>query len=60
MELSPAEHAGLAHGPPKPFYPDEATLALAPPGQRAIKEVLTEVPVIGRTILHLGTAVSAQ
>ena len=27
--------------------------------QRAIKEVLTEVPVIGRTILHLGTAVSA-
>ena len=37
------------------------SLALAPVllVQRAIKEVLTEVPVIGRTILHLGTAVSA-
>ena len=43
------------------LYPDEVSLALAPVllVQRAIKEVLTEVPVIGRTILHLGTAVSA-
>jgi len=37
------------------------SLALAPVllVQRAVKEVLTEVPVIGRTILHLRTAVSA-
>ena len=43
------------------LYPDEVSLALAPVllVQRAIKEVLTEVPVVGRTILHLGTAVSA-
>ena len=42
------------------LYPDEVSLAPAPVllVQRAIKEVLTEVPVIGRTILHLGTAVS--
>ena len=43
------------------LYPDEVSLALAPVllVQRAIKEVLTEVPVVGRTILHLRTAVSA-
>ena len=43
------------------LYPDEVSLALAPVllVQRSIKEGLTEVPVIGRTILHLGTAVSA-
>ena len=42
------------------LYQDEVPLALAPVllVQGAIKEVLAEVPVIGRTILHLGTAVS--